>query len=291
MAVNEEISFKTRVINVGKYKMGGKHPIVLFAGPNVLEPLDVCLEIARHMKKVAENFGFPYVFKSSYFKPNRTDYGPTAHKGGYQGPGLEEGLKVLSKIREQIDVPIVCDVHSAEEARIAAEVIDVIQIPAANCKHMDIVLGAGKTGKTVKIKKGQWLAAWEMRNVVNQMYDHGYHDVMVTERGNFFGYKNLVVDMKSIPILKTLGVPVVLDCAHTVAFAEGNADFVGGAREYIPFLSRAGIAAGVDGLFLEVHPDPNEALSNPNGSYPLHRVEPLLSMLKPFADAAITIRE
>ena len=291
MESNNPISTRTRVINVGNYKMGGNLPIVVFAGPNVIEPLDICLEIAEKMKKITGELGFSYVFKSSYFKPNRTDYGKSAHKGGFRGPGLQKGLDILSKVREQAEVPIVCDVHSVDEAISASKVIDVIQIPAANCKHMDIVLAAGSTGKAVKIKKGQWLSPWEMTNVVNQMYDKGYNDVMITERGTFFGYKNLVIDIKSIPILKTLGAPVVLDCAHTVAFAEGNDHFLGAAREYIPYFARAGVAAGVDGLFFEIHPNPNEALSNPVGSLPLHRMESLLKMLKPFADAARSIRE
>lgn len=281
---------KTRTIKVGNTEMGSNLPITLFAGPNVLEPLDTCLEIAEHLKKVTAELGFGYVFKSSYFKPNRTDYGKDAHAEGYRGPGLHDGLEIFSKIRERIGVPIVTDIHSVEEAVAASEVADVLQIPAANCKHMDIILAAGSTGKAVKIKKGQWLSPWEMTNVVNQMLDNGYNDVMVTERGNFFGYKNLVMDIKSIPILKTLGVPVVWDCAHSVAFAEGNSHFLGSAREYIPYIARAGIAAGADGLFMEVHPNPDQALTNPVGSFPLQRIESFLQMLKPFADAATAIR-
>jgi 2-dehydro-3-deoxyphosphooctonate aldolase (KDO 8-P synthase) len=281
---------KTRKIKIGEFEMGSNLPLVLFAGPNVVEPVEMCLRIAEKSQEIAQKFGFPYVYKSSYYKPNRTDYGPDVHSQGYRGPGLESALETFREIKEKVGVPIVTDVHSAEEAIAASEVCDVLQIPAANSKHMDIILAAGSTGKAVKIKKGQWLSPWEMTNVVNQLLDNGYNDVMVTERGTFFGYKNLVMDIKSIPILKTLGVPVVWDCAHSIAFAEGNDHFLGKVIEYIPFLARAGISAGADGFFIEVHPEPSKALTNPQATYPLDKLHDLLEMLKPFADAAEKIR-
>ena len=280
----------SREIKIDNISMGKKFPLVIFSGPNVLEPLDICIKIAEKLKVMCEKFGFPFVYKSSYFKPNRTDYGPTAHSKGYRGPGLEEGLNLLRKIKEKVGVPVVTDVHSVEEALAMSEVADVLQIPAANSKHMDIILAAGSTGKAVKIKKGQWLSPWEMTNVVNQMNDNKYKNLTITERGTFFGYKNLVMDIKSVPILKNLGIPVVWDCSHSLAFAEGNEHFLGDVMEYVPFLARAGIAAGADGFFLETHPDPGSALTNPKATYPLEKFERLLHDLKPFADAAREIR-
>ena len=286
----ENQSIKTNIVNLSNFQIGGKNNLTIFAGPNVLEEYEVCVDIAQTMKEICLKYNFNYVFKSSYFKPNRTDYGPKAHKGGYMGPGFKDGLKSLEKIKVNCDIPLVCDIHSVEEAKEAGEILDVIQIPAANCKHMDIILAAGSTGKVIKIKKGQWLSPWEMTNVVNQLYDNGYKKVLITERGNFFGYKNLVIDFKSIPILKSLGVPVILDCAHTVAFAEGNSHFLGEAREYIPYFARAGIANGVDGLFFEVHHSPSEALSNPNGTITLKALDKFLGSIFELANLSKSFR-
>ena len=236
------------------------------------------------MKNLCKKYGFQYVFKSSYYKPNRTD------KGGYLGPGIEEGYNKLLEVKNITKVKITTDIHSQEEAEIFGKICDVIQIPAAMSKHMDIIYAACQSGKIVNIKKGQWLAPWEMRNVINNCYERNFKKILVTERGTFFGYRNLVTDMKSIPILKNLGVPVIYDLAHSLAFADGNDHFLNGNTGYFPFLLRAAIASGADGLFFETHFSPKKALANGQATVSIKEVEKQFKLIKKLAEVSINFR-
>ena len=269
---------KTPEIKSGKLKIGGKNNITIISGPNVLEiDESINLKIAQTLKKICLKNNFQYVFKASYYKPNRTD------KGGYLGPGVEEGYRKLKYIKEKAGVLVTTDVHSEEEAELFGDICDIIQIPAAMSKHLDIIYSAGKSGKIVNIKKGQWLAPWEMKNVIQRYKDKMLRNIMITERGTFHGYRNLVTDFKSFPIIKTLGVPVIADFAHSLAFAEGNSQFVNGNSGYFPFFLRAAIASGVDGIFFETHPVPKNALANSQATISLKDASKLLSSVKTLA--------
>jgi 2-dehydro-3-deoxyphosphooctonate aldolase (KDO 8-P synthase) len=252
----------------------GKGDLVMIAGPCVIESAELTLAVARTLKDYARELALPLIFKSSYDKANRTSL------TSFRGPGLAAGLKILARVQDEVGLPVLSDVHQVADVAPAAEVLDVLQIPAFLCRQTDLVMAAAQTGKAVNIKKGQFMAPWDMRPVVDKAFSTGNRQVLLTERGAMFGYNNLVVDFRSLPVLRSLGCPVVLDVTHSVQLPGGQGTCSGGQREYIPLLARAGVAAGVDALFMEVHPDPEHALCDGPNSLPLDQVLPLWRDLK-----------
>ena len=265
-------------VQIADFSIGGGEPLALLAGPCVLEDLDRCLYIGRTIKEIACRLGMPYVFKASYDKANRSAF------NSFRGPGLEKGVEMLKEIKRQLNVPIVTDVHETCQVEKAAEVADILQIPAFLCRQTDLLYAAAQTGRVVNVKKGQFLAPADMRNVVDKLLEGGCSRIMLTERGASFGYNNLVVDMRSFPIMRSFGYPVVFDATHSVQMPGGAGTHSSGKREYVPYLTRAAVGAGVDALFLEVHDNPDEALSDgPNMVY-LDKLEEILK-------AALAINE
>lgn len=257
-------------VHIGQIPVGGQHPIVLLAGPCVIESAERALKIGRVMKEITSKLGVPYVFKASFDKANRSSY------QSFRGPGLTEGLAILAEIKRELNVPVVSDIHSIEQVEPAAEVLDILQIPAFLCRQTDLVYAAAKTGKVVNVKKGQFLAPNDMKNVVAKIREAGNENLMLTERGASFGYNNLVTDMRSLAIMRSFGYPVVFDATHSVQLPGGAGTSSSGQREFVPYLTRAAVATGIDALFLEVHDNPAEALSDgPNMLY-LEQVEEVL---------------
>jgi len=248
--------------------------LLVIAGPCVIESADLCQEVAGRMKSVCAKLDLPYVFKASFDKANRTSI------SSFRGPGLESGLEILAAVKEKWDVPVLTDVHVPEQAARAAQVADVLQIPAFLCRQTDLLVAAGETGRPVNVKKGQFLAAADMRTAVGKIHSTGNRQVMLTERGTTFGYHNLVVDMRSLILMGGLGVPVVFDCTHAVQLPGGQGASSGGQREFVFPLARAAAAVGVQGLFMEVHPDPASALCDGPNSIPLDEVEKILAAVK-----------
>ncbi len=254
-------------------RLNDRRRLFVIAGPCVLESEEICLRIGRRLKQACARLGMPYVFKASFDKANRSS------GKSFRGPGLAEGLRQLSRLRDLLGVPVVTDIHTEEQARAAGEVADILQIPAFLCRQTDLIEAAVATGRIVNIKKGQFLAPHDMKNVVNKAREAGGRGVMVTERGTTFGYNNLVADMRSIPILAANDCPVVFDATHSVQLPGGQGDRSGGQREFAPVLARCAVAAGCNGLFLETHPDPDQALSDGPNMIPLDDVPPLLAQL------------
>jgi len=252
----------------------GNGDLVMIAGPCVIESAELTLSIARTLKDYAAELDLPLIFKASYDKANRTSL------ASFRGPGLARGLEILARVRDEVGLPVVSDVHQVADVEPAAQVLDVLQIPAFLCRQTDLVVAAAATGKAVNIKKGQFMAPWDMRPVVDKAFSTGNRRVLLTERGAMFGYNNLVVDFRSLPLLRRLGCPVVLDVTHSVQLPGGQGTCSGGQREFILPLARAGVAVGVDALFMEVHPDPDKALCDGPNSLPLSRVLPLWGHLK-----------
>lgn len=248
-------------------------PFVLIAGPCVLESLERALMIAEGVKKIAAKLGIPYVFKASYDKANRS----SIHS--FRGPGIEEGLEYLAKIKKELDLPILSDIHSADQAAVAAEVLDIIQIPAFLSRQTDLIIAAAKTGKIVNVKKGQFLAPWDIDKVVEKIESCGNQRILLTERGVSFGYNNLVVDMRSLPRMRETGYPVVFDATHSVQLPGGAGDVSGGDRKYVPYLARAAAGVGIDALFMEVHDNPDEALSDGSNMVILDELEGILKQV------------
>lgn len=244
------------IVEVGKYKIGQGQPLALLAGPCVLEGLERSLMIGKETKKICEELGIPYVFKASFDKANRSSY------SSFRGPGIEEGLKLLATIKKELRVPVVTDVHEPWQCEKAAEVVDILQIPAFLCRQTDLVWAAAKTGRCVNVKKGQFLAPWDMKNVIGKVEEAGNKNLLLTERGSSFGYNTLVTDMRGLAIMRELGYPVVMDATHSVQIPGGKGTSSGGQSEYVPHMARAAVAVGVDALFLEVHDNPAEALSD-----------------------------
>jgi 2-dehydro-3-deoxyphosphooctonate aldolase (KDO 8-P synthase) len=264
----------THTVNIGTITIGGGAPLVLIAGPCVIEGEAFTLSLATSLQEVSHALGIPLIFKASYDKANRTSISSA------RGPGLEEGLRILQRIKEEVGLPVISDVHQVSEVSRAAEVLDVIQIPAFLCRQTDLVVEAAKTGKPINVKKGQFLAPWDMVHVVEKIISMGNEQILLTERGTSFGYNNLVSDMKSLPIMRGLGYPVIFDATHSVQLPGGAGKASGGDREFIPTLSKAAVGAGVDGVFLEVHPEPERALSDGANSLALDALSPLLKQLK-----------
>ncbi|MBS1811239.1 MAG: 3-deoxy-8-phosphooctulonate synthase [Acidobacteria bacterium] len=245
----------------------------LIAGPCVIESETHALKMAEAISAIAATLKLPYVFKASYDKANRSSI------NSFRGVGLEEGLRVLEKIKAEIGVPVLTDIHESHQVAAVAEVVDVLQIPAFLCRQTDLLIAAAESGRIVNVKKGQFLAPWEMRNVVNKIEAAGGKELMLTERGSSFGYNNLVVDMRSLPIMRGFGYPVVYDATHSLQLPGGLGEATAGMAEYIPNLACAAVACGIDGLFMEVHDDPAQALSDATTQFPLEKLEELLTKL------------
>jgi len=257
----------------GPIVIGPGAPLLLLAGPCVLESGELAWEIAREMKAIAERLGISYVFKASFDKANRTSL------TSFRGPGAEKGLRILGRLRDEVRVPVVSDIHEPAQAEMAADVLDILQIPAFLCRQTDLLVAAARTGKVVNVKKGQFVSPWDMAHAVGKVRGAGNERILLTERGASFGYNNLVVDMRSLPVMRSFGFPVIYDATHSVQLPGGAGGSSGGQREFIPPLARAAMAVGIDGLFLEVHPDPDKALCDGPNSLPLVEVEPLLKQL------------
>jgi len=263
-----------RKVNIGGIKVGGGEPFVLIAGPCVIESEKLARQVAAKLKEITAELGIPFIFKSSYDKANRTSL------RSFRGPGLEKGLRVLQGIRKDFGVPVLSDVHRFDEIRKASEVLDVAQIPAFLCRQTDFVMELARHARVVNIKKGQFLAPWDVENVVQKVVSAGNRNILITERGASFGYNNLVSDMRSIPILRGMGYPVVFDATHSVQLPGGAGDASGGERSMAVYLARAAVAVGIDALFLEVHPDPDRARCDGPNSLVLGTLRELLSTLK-----------
>lgn len=263
-----------RKVNVGGIRVGGGEPFALIAGPCVIEGEKLTRRVAASLRDVTAELGIPFIFKSSYDKANRTSV------RSFRGPGLDKGLKILKAIREELGVPVLSDVHRFEEIERAAEVLDVAQVPAFLCRQTDFVMELARNAKVVNIKKGQFLAPWDMANVVRKVEAAGNRNILITERGASFGYNNLVSDMRSIPILRGIGYPVVFDATHSVQLPGGAGEASGGERAMAVYLARAAAAVGVDALFLEVHPEPDRARCDGPNSLALDSLRELLRMLQ-----------
>jgi 2-dehydro-3-deoxyphosphooctonate aldolase (KDO 8-P synthase) len=249
---------------------GGTAPLFLIAGPCVIESEKKAIALAGKIKDICAGLRVPFIFKASYDKANRSSL------RSYRGPGMTQGLAILRRIKEELGVPVLSDVHETGQVAAAAEVLDVIQIPAFLCRQTDLLLEAARTGKPLNLKKGQFLSPQEMGNAVEKVLSRGNDRILLTERGTFFGYHNLVFDVRSIPVMKQWGFPVVIDASHIVQRPGGRGEASGGEAEFIPLMVRTGVAAGADGLFLEVHDNPAKALSDPYNSWNLHKLEEVL---------------
>jgi 2-dehydro-3-deoxyphosphooctonate aldolase (KDO 8-P synthase) len=262
-----------RVVTVGHVAVGGGEPLALIAGPCVIESAELALEVARRLKAISEEIGIGVIYKSSYDKANRTSI------ESFRGPGLDEGLKILQQVKDETGLAVLSDVHAVEEVGPAAKVLDCLQIPAFLSRQTDLVVAAARTGKPVNVKKGQFLAPWDVEHVVEKIRSQGNEDILLTERGTAFGYGNLVADMRSLAIMRSLGVPVVFDATHAVQLPGAQGTSSGGERHHIPTLARAAVAAGCDALFLEVHPEPDKALSDGPNQWPLDDLPALLTQV------------
>jgi 2-dehydro-3-deoxyphosphooctonate aldolase (KDO 8-P synthase) len=261
-------------VKVKNIKIGAKNPLVLIAGPCVIESAQLCLETARRIQGIAAKLKIPYIFKSSFDKANRMSV------DSYRGPGIKKGLEILEKVKQKLKIPVLSDIHCSREIQEAKEVLDIIQIPAFLCRQTDIVVAAAKTGKVINVKKGQFLAPWDIAPVIKKIESVGNHRILITERGVCFGYNNLVSDLRGLEIMRQFGYPVIYDATHSVQLPGGKGSSSGGQREFVAGLTRAAVAFGCDGLFLEVHPDPDNApCDGPNMIY-LKDLERLLRQVK-----------
>jgi 2-dehydro-3-deoxyphosphooctonate aldolase (KDO 8-P synthase) len=265
------------------HAIGGDNPFFLIAGPCAIETREHALRTAERLKGICDRVGVPLIYKSSFDKANRSA------TGSYRGPGMEEGLAILQSVREEIGVPVLTDVHTPDQAEPVAEAVDVLQTPAFLCRQTDFIQAVAATGKPVNIKKGQFLAPWDMQNVVDKARAVGNDDIMVCERGVSFGYNNLVSDMRALAVMRETGAPVVFDATHSVQLPGGAGGASGGQREFVPTLASAAVGAGVDGLFMETHEDPDNAPSDGPNMWPLDRMEALLTRLLAIHNAARTV--
>ena len=260
----------TKEIRVSNIKLGANNPLFLIAGPCVIESEESSLRHAKALVDITKKLKIPFIFKSSYDKANRSA------GDSYRGQGLVKGLAILKKVKEEFNAPVLSDVHCKAEIEAAAEVLDIIQIPAFLCRQTDFIIACAKTKRTVNIKKGQFLTPWDISNVINKVEKAGNSKILITERGASFGYNNLVSDMRSIPIMQDFGYPVIYDATHSVQLPGGDGKSSGGERQFVPVLSRAAVAAGCDGLFIEVHENPSRALCDGPNSIALKDLEDLL---------------
>lgn len=260
-------------ISVCGIKIGGINPLVLIAGPCVIEDGERLFSIAEEIKTIASSFGIPLIFKASYDKANRSSI------RSFRGPGLKKGLKALEGIKNKLEIPILSDVHSVGEVGLASNILDVIQIPALLCRQTDLIVAAARTGRTINIKKGQFISPWEIVNIIEKIESVGNNSIILTERGTMFGYNNLVADMRAIPIMKGYGYPVIFDATHSVQLPGGAGSSSSGQSEFVSTLTRASVAAGCDGLFLEVHPSPKDALCDGPNMIDLAALKGLLAQV------------
>ena len=265
---------RSKLIKIGDVEVGAGRPLAVIAGPCVIESRDSALEHAARLKEAADRVGVPFIFKSSYDKANRSSV------TSYRGPGLAKGLEILAEVKDNVGVAILSDVHEKEQVGPAKEVIDILQIPAFLCRQTDFVIAVAESGKVVNVKKGQFLAPWDMANIAQKILSTGNDQILLTERGVSFGYNNLVSDMRSLVVMGELGYPVVFDATHSLQLPGGLGHASGGERKFIAHLARAGVAVGVDALFMEVHEDPDRALSDGPNSLPLAEFEALLRVVK-----------
>ncbi len=270
-------------VRVGEIRIGSGNPLVLIAGPCVLEGEAIAMEIARQLKELCRSLKIPLIFKASYEKDNR------GSEKSYKGPGLTEGLKVLAKVKEKVGLPVLSDVHRLEDVDRAKEVLDIIQVPAFLCQQTSLLLKVGEAGRVVNIKKGPFVAPENMAGAVKKIYSTGNHQVFLTERGTCFGYNKLISDFCSIPIMQGIGCPVIFDATHVIRnYGIPSEDPRGGSPQYVPHLSRAAVAVGCDGLFLETHPKPSEALCDASSMIPINEMEGLLKQAKAIHDMVRT---
>jgi 2-dehydro-3-deoxyphosphooctonate aldolase (KDO 8-P synthase) len=274
----------TKLVKAGKVEIGGGRPLAVIAGPCVIESKESALRHAAVLKEIADRVGVPYIFKSSYDKANRSSV------NSFRGLGMAKGLEILAEVKAKIGVPILTDVHEIDQIAAVKEVADILQIPAFLCRQTDFVVAVAKSGRVVNVKKGQFLAPWDMGNVVEKIRSAGNEQILLTERGASFGYNNLVSDMRSLVVMRELGYPVVFDATHSLQLPGGLGNASGGERNFIPALARAGVAAGVDALFMEVHEDPDRALSDGPNSLALENFGSLLQAVKQI-DALIRAAE
>ncbi len=260
---------KKRVVKIGKIEVGGER-LALIAGPCVIETEEITFRIAKFLKELTERLDIPFIFKSSYDKANRT----SVHS--YRGPGLREGLRILNNIKEELNIPIISDVHCVREVEEAAKVLDIIQIPAFLCRQTTLILTAADTKLPINVKKGQFLSPWDIKYVIEKITSRGNEDILITERGTCFGYQNLVVDFRSLAIMKEFGYPLVFDATHSVQLPGAGQGRSLGQREFVPHLARASVAVGVDAVFMEVHEAPDHALCDGPNALPLDGLEQLL---------------
>ena len=265
---------KTKLVTVGKVKIGGGKPIVLIAGPCVIESQSHVLNTAEKIKRAASDADIPFIFKASYDKANRSSI------DSFRGPGLIKGLQSLETIKQQLNVPVLSDVHTEEEIEPASQVLDVLQIPAFLCRQTNMIIKAAKTGCSVNVKKGQFMAPWDMKNVVDKLSHSGCKKILLTERGFTFGYNNLVVDMRSLVLMRNLGYPIIFDATHSLQLPGGKGNKSGGQKELIPDLVRGAVAVGCDAIFMEVHPNPEKAKSDGPNMLKLSQLPELLKQIK-----------
>jgi 2-dehydro-3-deoxyphosphooctonate aldolase (KDO 8-P synthase) len=255
------------------FSIGDKSPLTLIGGPCVIESEDFTLKMAEEIRKVCDRLNISFIFKSSFDKANRTSI------NSFRGQPLDTGLEILQKVKDKIGVPVLTDIHESCQAATVAEVVDVLQIPAFLCRQTDLLMAAAATGKAINVKKGQFLAPWDMKNVVNKLEAGGARNILLTERGTSLGYNTLVVDFRSLPQMRELGYPVVFDATHSVQMPGGQGDKSGGQRQFVPHLARAAAAVGIDALFMEVHENPDAAPSDGPNMIPLHQLEDLLKQI------------
>ena len=268
-------------VNTGNISIGQGHPLVLIAGPCVIENYETTFKIASYLKDLTRQIDIPFIFKASYDKANRTSL------ESFRGPGIKDGLEILERIKTELDIRILSDVHRIADVADAARVLDIVQIPAFLCRQTDFILKVAGTGKPVNIKKGQFLAPWDIVNIVEKVTSTGNNQILITERGTMFGYNNLVTDFRGIKIIQDTGRPVIFDVTHSIQLPGGAGRSSGGQREFAPILARAAVAAGADGLFMEVHPDPDKALCDGPNSLQLDALNDLLLQLKAIRKAIV----
>ncbi len=264
----------TREITIAGTVLGGNNIPLMVAGPCVIESEEIVFHTAERLRELCRGLSLPLLFKSSYDKANRTSL------SSFRGPGIEKGLRILSDVRSKFGIPIISDVHSVEEVKPASEVLDALQVPAFLCRQTDLILSVSRTGKPVNVKKGQFLAPWDIKNIIDKFTSTGNHNLFITERGTSFGYNNLVVDFRGLSIMRAFGYPVIFDVTHSLQLPGGKGISSGGQREFAVPLARAAVAVGVDGLFMEVHPEPEKALCDGPNMIPLNEVERILATLK-----------
>ncbi len=270
----------SKLVRLNNVTFGNPDGFVLIAGPCVIESEVSVLRHAEQISKIARELNIPYIFKASYDKANRSSI------GSFRGPGIQEGLKILSKVKKEFQLPILSDIHSIQDVEQAKDVLDILQIPAFLCRQTDLVMACAKTKKIVNVKKGQFLSPWDMKNIIEKIESAGNQNILLTERGVSFGYQNLVSDFRAIPIMQSFGYPVVFDATHSVQLPGGLGNVSGGQAEFIPILARCAVAAGADAIFMEVHEDPQSAKSDGPNNLPLVLLKDLLETLKQIRKAA-----